>query len=261
MNPMAGDPRGSLRSGLGSAVAWAFIIVGTIALCLFGEFILLPLSLITERGNGGPLHGLSQAWARWIIHILPFGEIQVQGLEKINWGKAYVVVSNHQSMLDILVVLAKLPIHFKFIAKQELFWIPFFGWHLALARYLPLKRGDPESGKVCMDKARGWLRKGVSVVFFPEGTRSPDGEIHEFKAGAFKVALEEGIDILPLVIVGTREAIPKHSWRIEKRTPLKLVIEDPVSVRELKMEHLNPLRDEVRAGIIREFVKQRKELL
>jgi len=122
-----------------------------------------------------------------------------------------------------------------------------------LARYIPLKRGDPESGRACLERAREWLRKGVSVVFFPEGTRSPEGEIHEFKAGAFKLVLEERLELLPLVIAGTREAIPKYSWRLKRRTLLYLKVFPPVSPRDFSLSDLDRLREETRAKIVTEF--------
>ena len=200
-----------------SVFAWLFVGLGTSLLFFIGLFIFFPASVILENANGYFPHRISQFWARMIELILPFWEIRVEGLEHIGRPGPYVIVSNHQSLLDILIVLASLPLHFKFIAKSELFWIPFFGWHLWLARYIPLRRGDPESGRVCLAKAREWLRRDVSVLFFPEGTRSCDGEIQEFKPGAFKLAIEEKINILPLVIAGTRDAIPKDSWRIEGR--------------------------------------------
>ena len=242
-----------VRSGFLSAAGWVFVAAGTTFLFLVGFFILCPLSLVFEGASGNLPHRVSQFWARMIGFCLPFWTIQVEGLEKIKKGKPYVIVANHQSLLDILVLLAGLPLHFKFIARRELFWIPFFGWHLWLARYIPLKRGDPESGKVCLAKARSWVRRGVNVVFFPEGTRSPDGQIHEFKAGAFKLALEEKLDLLPVVIKGTREAMPKHSWYVEKRVCLRLQILEPVSVKGLTISDLDRLRETVRKKILSRF--------
>jgi 1-acyl-sn-glycerol-3-phosphate acyltransferase len=114
---------------------------------------------------------------------------------------------------------------------------------------------DRDSGRACLARARDWLRRGVSVIFFPEGTRSPDGEIHEFKAGAFKLALEEKVDLLPLVIVGTREAIPKRSWTIRERRPLFFKVLETISVEGLGIEDLDRLRTEVREKNMNEFHK------
>ena len=244
-------------SWLLSLWAWFFVSLGTIIFFIVGLFVLFPLSILFENGSGRLPHRLAQFWAKMIYRSIPVWRLETSGLGKIQTGKSYVVVSNHQSLLDILVLLAALPLHFKFIAKRELFWIPFFGWYLWLARYTPLKRGDAESGRACLEKARGWLKRGVSVVFFPEGTRSPDGEIHLFKPGAFKLALEETQDILPLVISGTREAIPKYSWRIEKRAHFFLSVQDPVPVRGGSEKPLEELRDRVYSVIASEFERIR----
>lgn len=240
-------------SALISLVAWLLIGVGTFVFFMVGLFILWPLSLLFRQREGRFLHAVSQFWARSISSLLPLWDIHVEGLERIGKGKAYVVVSNHQSMLDIMLLLAYLPLHFKFIAKRELFWIPFLGWHLALAQYIPLKRGDSESGKACLAKAGEWLKRGVSVIFFPEGTRSPEGDIHEFKAGAFKVALEGKFDLLPIAIAGTREAIPKYSWRIKRRAPLYFKILEPVSLADSSLDQLDRIRSDTRTKIIKEF--------
>ena len=120
------------------------------------------------------------------------------------------------------------------MAKHDLFPIPFLGWHMSLAGYIPLKRDNVESGKNAVFKARDWLKKGVSVLFFPEGTRSPDGEIKELKAGAFRLAQQEKLKVLPIVINGTFDAIPKESWRIKKRTEFTLVIEKPRDLSQIK---------------------------
>ncbi len=237
--------------------AWLFVALGTTIFFFIGLFVLFPLSILFENGSGRLTHRLAQFWAKMIYRTIPVWKLETQGLGKIQAEKTYVVVSNHQSLLDILVLLAVLPLHFKFIAKRELFWIPFFGWYMWLARYLPLKRGDPESGRACLEKARCWLRQGVSMVFFPEGTRSPDGEIHLFKPGAFKLALEETQDILPLVISGTREAIPKYSWRIEKRARFFLSVQDPISVKEWSEKPLEELRGLVYSVITGEFERIR----
>ncbi len=237
-----------------SLAGWIFLDLLTVTLVIAAWF-LWPFSLIFEHGKGTAIHGVSQTWAKVIARVLPFWEIKVEGLERIQKGRPYVVVSNHQSMLDILVALARLPLHFKFISKRELFWIPFFGWHLALAGYIALKRGDPKSGHSTLEKAREWLRKDVSVLFFPEGTRSPDGEIHEFKPGAFKLAIEEKIDLLPVVMAGTRDAIPKHSWYVKKRSTLGLRILQPLSTGNLTAGDLNDFRDKVRKQIVSEFQK------
>jgi 1-acyl-sn-glycerol-3-phosphate acyltransferase len=258
MSKIESKPTSSFVSLLVSIGGWFFVAIVTSVLFLAGLFFLWPPSILLEQNSGRLPHGVSQCWARFLTNLLPFWEIRTEGLEQIDQRKAYVIVSNHQSMVDILVLLARLPLHFKFIAKRELFWIPFLGWHLALARYIPLKRGDPESGRACLIKAWGWLRQGVSVLFFPEGTRSPDGRIQAFKAGAFKLALEEKVDLLPLVILGTRAAVPKHSWLVQQRTSILLKVLEPILIRGFEIKDLESLRERVRSSIVAEFEKYSK---
>ena len=243
----------NLWSMLVSWTSWVLVVVGTVVFSLSGFFLLWPLSVVFDRANGRLLHLVSRAWAGAIAVLLPFWEIRGQGMERIKKRVPYIVVCNHQSLMDIVVLLAKLPLHFKFIAKRELFWIPFFGWHLALAGYILLKRKDAESGRQCLEKARGWLERGVSVVFFPEGTRSPDGRIREFKMGAFKLALEGQWDILPVVITGTRDALPKHSCVVKKRSILSMTVLDPVSTKNRPLEELESTRDHIRTILLNEF--------
>jgi 1-acyl-sn-glycerol-3-phosphate acyltransferase len=110
-----------------------------------------------------------------------------------------------------------------------------------------------------MEKAQSWVCRGVSVLFFPEGTRSPDGEIHEFKPGAFKVALEEKAEILPIVITGTRDVIRKHSWVVRQQTELGLEVLEPVSTQGISLENLNGLREKVENNIRTQFEKKRRQ--
>jgi 1-acyl-sn-glycerol-3-phosphate acyltransferase len=236
-----------------SVLGWVLLGVATFLLTSFALVVLWPISFVFDRASGYLPHRVSQFWASLIAWAVPVWEIRTTGLEQIDRGKPYVIVSNHQSLLDILLVLAKLPLHFKFIGKKELYSIPWFGWHLAAAGYIALKRGNHASGRACLEKARQWLRRGVSVILFPEGTRSLDGEIHEFKPGAFKLALEEKVDLLPVAIYGTREAIPKYSWRIQGRASLNLHVLKPVSLGNRSLRELLEIRDQVRKSIVTEF--------
>jgi len=176
------------------------------------------------------MHGVASLWGRIILKVTPFWKLGVSGAEHLDRRQTYIVVANHQSLLDILVLFAGLGLHFKFIAKKELFAIPFLGWHMAVAGYVPVDRGNKESAKQAVHEAGELLERGVSILFFPEGTRSPDGEIHEFKTGAFRLASEKGAAVLPVVIDGTGEAAPKHSWFLRRKTLFHLSIGRPVSI-------------------------------
>jgi len=246
-------------SGVLSSLTWASTLFFTVFFNSLSIFLIGPLTFFWDKKRN-ILHGVAVNWARAIIQFSPISllwRIHRDGEENIEPGRHYVVVANHQSLLDILIVLAALPIPFKFMAKKELFSIPFLGWQMAFAGYIPIDRGKVQSGRNAMSMAREWLKKDVSVVFFPEGTRSPDGEVHDFKSGAFKAAQEEKIQILPVVINGTWDAVPKKSWRLEKKTDFSFSICKPVSIQP--DESFEQARDRVRETLIRRLAEIRKK--
>ena len=241
-----------------SLLAWLTAIFFTVVLYIFSLVFVLPVSLLVDHGSRRLIDWVSEIWGKAILATSLIWKLEVRGIENIRKDRHYVIVANHQSMLDILVVLAGLPHHFKFIAKKELFSIPFIGWHIALANYIPIDRSSPESGKRAILAARHQLERGTSVLFFPEGTRSPDGEIKAFKTGAFKIARETGTEILPLVICGTGAAVPKHSWKIKKTSHFFLSVGKPAAVRGKNFEDLEKEKEEIRRSMIRRLAEIRR---
>lgn len=140
-------------------------------------------------------------------------KITLSGQREITGGP-YVIVANHQSQVDSVAMCFLRGHHFKCISKAILFHVPFLGWHLRFCRHISLVRGDKESIAKCMETAATWIRRGVSVLFFPEGTRSPDGVVRAFKLGAFRLAAETGARVLPITISGTDRVLPKGGWVI-----------------------------------------------
>ena len=155
------------------------------------------------------LHYFSCFWASIYLWIMPAWSVFIEGRNKIQ-RKTYVVVSNHQSLLDILVAF-RIFFPFKWVSKAEIFKIPFIGWNMTLNRYIKLIRGDKESIRLMLQDCNKTLAGGSSVFIFPEGTRSETGRLRPFKPGAFFLAKENKLPILPIVINGTREALPKYS--------------------------------------------------
>lgn len=147
--------------------------------------------------------------AFWAL-IMPTWRIKVEGREKIKKDSVYVIVANHQSQLDIPIT-ALLFTHFKWISKAEMIAVPFLGWQMALNRYILIRRGYVNSIAKMMADCEKTLTMGSSVLLFPEGTRSEDGHIKAFKPGAFILAEKLKIPVLPVVIYGTRDALPKKS--------------------------------------------------
>ena len=237
---------------------WMIAVVVSLFCCVTSFFFILPFSLIFERQRLSWMHFVAVCWAKLIVAFTPLWKVSIEGTEYIRKDKTYFIVANHQSLLDILIVLSKLPLHFKFLAKDELFSIPFIGWNMRFAGYIPIVRSSKESGKRAFDRAKEWIQRGVSVLFFPEGTRSQDGEIKDFKVGAFKLARELGADILPVIIDGTGDVMPKKSWRLNLKSNFHLVVEKPISSKEVS-EDTNSVKERIREKMIHRLEKIRSQ--
>ena len=210
------------------------------------------------------LQQLTCFWAAFYTYIIPTWRIRVSGRDNIRTGACYMVTCNHQSQLDILV-LFRLYFHFKFVSKSDIFKIPLIGWNMYLNRYIGLKRGDKESIAKMMKDSSRTLDEGSSVLFFPEGTRSRDGRIKDFKLGAFTLAKEKQVPILPIVVTGTKDALPKHQMKTHgvHQIRIRVLPEIPCTafkdlsiqetadmVRNVMIEGLDKLEEDLRNGVI-----------
>lgn len=229
-----------------STIMWAGVAVLTVFFSTLDLLVVLPLSLLLDQGSRRLVHQISVAWARGIIAWNPLWRLAVTGRQNIQAGKHYLVISNHQSLLDILAVAAALPLNFRFLAKKELFYVPFMGWAMACAGYVPVDRSSHDSGRKAVRRIVELLKKGLSVLLFPEGTRSPDGKIHAFKLGAFKIARESRVEILPVVVDGTGTALPKKSLFLRKRSTFVVSIGRPVSLDNLSEHSLEEAKEKIR---------------
>ncbi len=212
------------------AIAWFLFVIIT-SLVIFPLAVLIWLATILFDRRLKALHLLTCFWASLYTWVMPSWPISVSGKEKIRRDEAYVIVSNHQSQLDILAFF-RLFIHFKWVSKIEIFRVPVIGWNMRLNRYIKLKRGDRESIKSMMADSERTLAEGSSVFIFPEGTRSHDGMLKKFKMGAFELAKKMKVPILPIVINGTRDALPKHSINYHGSHPIRIRILDELQYRE-----------------------------
>ncbi|MFN8641239.1 MAG: lysophospholipid acyltransferase family protein [Candidatus Binatia bacterium] len=197
---------------LGSTIFWVFLTVSSILLFPVALLIWAVTALVDRRLV--LLHRFTCFWASLYTWLNPVWRVHVEGREKIDPAAAYVMVANHQSLLDILV-LFRLFTHFKWVSKVENFKVPCIGWNMRLNRYIPLRRGDKESIEQMMSACEVALREGSSIMMFPEGTRSVDGRLKAFKHGAFTLAKRVGAPILPIVVgPGTSPAaLPKRALR------------------------------------------------
>ena len=158
----------------------------------------------------------------------------MEGVEKLDPAKSYVLVANHRSFMDTPVALGHIPLEFRFFAKHGLFHVPFIGWYLRRAGHLPVFRGDPRASvKTLIDGARLIRERGVSVLLFPEGGRT-GGPMREFKEGAAYIAIKAGVPIVPVGIVGTREILPMGSSYV-RRGRVSLSVGDPIPTAGMKL--------------------------
>jgi 1-acyl-sn-glycerol-3-phosphate acyltransferase len=235
-----------MKQAIQSVIIWVVGITLTVLLFLVMAFLTIILYPFDRKRK--IVHAQCFWWTDAVTALNPYWEVKVEGLENIDHHQAYVVVSNHQSMADI-VLMYKTKMQFKWVAKESLFKIPVLGWNLLLARHIRLRRGDFSSIKRVYSEAGEWLRQGVSVVFFPEGTRSDNHEIGMFQNGAFKLAIKEKVPILPIMIKGTKNAIPKGSWRFTTRISCILKVLAPIDTSGFLAQDFARLRDLTRAQL------------
>ena len=235
-----------------------WIVLSALTILLFFIELFLTIVLFPFDKKRKIIHSQCFWWAKAIIGCNPYWHLQVCGLENIDKNKIYVVVANHQSLADIAVMYGT-GMQFKWVAKNSLFKIPFIGWCLSLTKHIKLSRGKMGSIKKVYREAMDWLRKDISVVFFPEGTRSETSKIGKFQNGAFKLAIQGKKPILPVVINGTHEAIPKGSWIFKTEIFAKLTVLAPIETENLRTKDFISLKNTVHKKM--ESLIVNKELL
>lgn len=230
-----------------------------ILMCLvFDTFICALLAIgasIWKRGGNGA-HLVGRFWARSIL-FLSGVKVSVRGLEHIAPGGPYLYMVNHQSMFDILSLLAHLPVQFRWLAKKELFHIPVFGYAMARAGYISIDRSDRRAAHKSLLEAAQRIAGGVSVVIFPEGSRSMDGQIQPFKAGGFHLAIRSGRPIVPVVICGAREVMPKGKLRI-RPGHISVSINPPVDTASHKDKAKRDLMESIRSIMEKDLERLRR---
>jgi 1-acyl-sn-glycerol-3-phosphate acyltransferase len=216
---------------------WLFLAATSIVLYPIAVLIWLATMLFDPCRRF--LHSYTCLWAQLYVRCLPGCRIRVEGRERIQPGVPYVLVANHQSMADIMA-LSALGVLFKWVSKKEAFRIPLIGWNMYLNQYVCVDRGNVRNVRATMDTCQSWLDLGVPLMMFPEGHRSPDGEIHEFHGGAFKLAVDSRVAVVPIVVDGT--------WQIYRGMRVN-PFPGTITIRVLEPipsgDNASPLRDEV----------------
>jgi 1-acyl-sn-glycerol-3-phosphate acyltransferase len=156
------------------------------------------------------VHAFACAWGYHYIQLVPVWNCAFEGVDYIDSKKTYVLVANHQSFMDILVLYGLFK-PYKWVSKESIFKVPFIGLNMRLNQYVEIKRGNLSSIKAMMRTCHEWITRQASVLIFPEGTRSPDGNLQSFKDGAFRLAIDCGVEVIPIVVDGTSNIMPKTS--------------------------------------------------
>ena len=191
-------------------------------------------------------------WASCYTWLSPIWSVSIAGRENIDHRKAYVIVCNHQSLLDIPVIF-RLFLPFKWVAKSSLFKIPMIGWNIWLNRSVKIERGNVRSQRKMLVNCARHIRNGSSVMIFPEGTRSRNGILRKFKEGAFLIALQEKTDIVPMVINDSYKALPEKGIMPRRKQKVKLNVLPPVPYESFKDMNVSQLTEHIRSIIAGEL--------
>ena len=211
------------------AISVYTIILGTLSI----------LSTFVDR-NGHAAHWCARAWA-WLILATTGVDVKVRGLERIKRGETYIFISHHQSIYDIPVIFASLPFQLRIIAKESLGRFPFLGWHLIRAGHLLVDRRNPDRTGI-LKRWRGLVADRLSLIIFPEGTRSADGSVGRFKGGSFMLALEAGLTVVPLSVSGTMHVMKKGRL-MTCPGHVTLEVHDPVVTPRIESPTADDARD------------------
>jgi len=191
-----------------------------------------------------------------LTRVNPSWKLHIAGDPVKDPRRPYVVVCNHQSLADIPLI-SNLPWEMKWMGKKELFRLPVIGWMMRLSGDIAVDRASARSGVLAFARAKRYLEQKCSVMMFPEGTRTQDGRVRQFTDGAFHLAIAARVPILPLVIEGSRDCIPKHSWKFGKPADIFLKILPSVDTDSLTLDDVAGLRDSVRSAIVRQIAEWR----
>lgn len=218
-----------------SVLFWCFFAASGLAYFIVACLLwLLTLPFDRQRRIN---HWWSCVWASTYAYAYPGWSVRVTGRELIEKGQAYVLVANHTSIADVVLLFALFR-QFKWVSKTAVFRYPLLGWNMSLSKYVPLERGDKASIERMLETCRGWLRRGMSVLMFPEGTRSKDGRLQTFKHGAFTLAKDTGVPVVPIAIHGGHLLIPKNQGTFAPKADLWVQVLPPIESEGVALPEL-----------------------
>jgi 1-acyl-sn-glycerol-3-phosphate acyltransferase len=219
--------------------------------------ITVPAALLTILGglldrHGKHVYRISRIWS-WAILKACGISIRIEGLDHLDPKQRYIFMVNHQSNIDIPVLIRSLPaFQLRWLAKKELLWVPVFGWAMWAAKHITVNRSDRLDALRSLKKARREVASGISLVIFPEGTRSPDGRLLPFKRGGFWLAMQTQTPVVPLTIAGSHAVVPKGDWRI-RRGEIRITVGVPMTVGTSRSGNLLAIANQVRGIMVKQL--------
>jgi 1-acyl-sn-glycerol-3-phosphate acyltransferase len=205
----------------------SLVITAPLIFFYTGVMGLISVASSLVDAQGRLQHGCSRIWSRMILWTSRV-RVKVDGLQNLKWQTPYVLCVNHQSHMDIPIILAALPFQFRFAAKKQLFRYPFLGWHLRRSGHVPIDRENPHAAVKSLREAADTIRKGTPVVIFPEGGTSLDGTIRPFKGGGFMLATKSLAEVVPVTIRGSRSVLLPKTWYVRGGT-VSVSVGKPIS--------------------------------
>ncbi len=227
-----------------SVAYWVFVSL-TMPVFFLGALLIRLATFPFDRRRVAN-HLYSCFWASFYVYMNPLWRCRVIGREKLPWKGPAVIVANHASLVDILVLYG-LYRPYKWVSKESIFKVPFVGWNMRLNAYVSLMRGAPDSIRRMMNRCLELLREGSPVLIFPEGTRSETGRLQAFKGGAFRLAKEAGCPLVPVAVRGTSLSLPKHGLVLRNRMNATVEVLEPLD--PAAHPSAEALRDAARAAI------------
>jgi 1-acyl-sn-glycerol-3-phosphate acyltransferase len=239
--PGQADERG--RGSLFTRLRSYFIFV---PLVYFYTFLMGTLSLLSSffDRDGRMQHWFARTWSKMILKTL-LVPVQMEGLDHFDFSQTAVYAVNHLSALDIPMLYATLPIQFRILAKKELFRYPFLGWHLKRSGQIAVEQSDARASLRSLNRAGETLRHGMPLVVFPEGGRSPNGQLQPFMGGAFYMALKAQVSVVPVILIGARDLLPMNSFHVLPGT-VHMIFCHPISTQGMAPRDMDKLSAQVR---------------
>jgi 1-acyl-sn-glycerol-3-phosphate acyltransferase len=227
---------------LDSTVRW----VGAGAHCIFWPTVSFAWGLVEQTGPRQ--HALMTIWARKCLRSAGV-RVTVHGMENVLRDRPQILFSSHASIADICVLGSVLPVEYRWLARKEVFHVPFIDWYLSMAGHLRIDRGNRASAIRLLSEAADRVRSGTNLLVFPEGTRSPDGNLLPFKKGVFHLAIAAGVPIVPIRLLGSDRIVPKGSLRLSS-ADVTVVVGEPIPAQGLSEADLPGLMERVRGTMI-----------